>query len=67
MTPKLFEVLRLACVLIAAAVIGNWFTLELKKARTAGKPLYAAYLTVPGILIILAVLVIPVVVWMAKN
>jgi hypothetical protein len=67
MTGKLFEVLRLACVLIAAGLIGNWFMLELKKARAAGKPSYAAYLTAPGILIIVAAVVIPVVVWMAEK
>ena len=50
-------ILKAIAVLIAAFVLGNWFLAEAKKAKKAGKPWYAPYLTIPGILIIVALLI----------
>ena len=46
-------------ILLAAFLLGNWFLTEVKKAKIARKPWYAPYLTVPGIIVII-VLLIPV-------
>ncbi len=53
---QIFEIIKFIPVLIAAYLLGNWFLSELKKATALKKPWYAAYLTIPGILIILAIL-----------
>jgi hypothetical protein len=53
------------CVLGAAALVGNWYLAEVRKAKAAGKPWYAPYLTLPGFLI-LVVLLIPVILWFMK-
>jgi hypothetical protein len=45
-------------ILIAAFMLGNWFLKEVKKAKAAGEPWYAPYLTVPGILVLI-VLMLP--------
>ena len=60
--PGFLQVIKLIPVLIAAMMIGNWFLSELKKARLEKKPWYAPYLTPPGILIILIVLLLPLIV-----
>ena len=52
-------------VLIAAVLVGNWFLAEVRKAKAAHKPLYKAYLSIPGLLII-AILIIPVIMWALK-
>jgi len=52
----LLPLLKMAAVLAAAGFLGNWFLGELKRARAQGKPWYAPYLSVPGLLIVLAVL-----------
>ena len=52
----LTSLFKMIAVVVAAMVIGNWFLSELKKARAIGAPWYRAYLTIPGILIILALL-----------
>lgn len=44
-------------VLVAALFLGNWFLREARKAKMAGKPWYAPYLTIPGILIIVAFMI----------
>ncbi len=48
--------LRFIAVLVAAAIIGNWFLSELRKARAARLPWYRPYLSIPGLLILAAVL-----------
>ncbi|MDM8517679.1 hypothetical protein QUF76_15895 [Desulfobacterales bacterium HSG16] len=40
-------------VLIAAVIVGNWFLAEVKKRKLKGEPVYKAYFSLPGILIIL--------------
>ena len=55
----LMTVLKAIPVLLAALLLGNWFLAEVRKARAAAKPWYAPYLTVPGLLV-LAALLIPV-------
>jgi hypothetical protein len=63
MPTTLLQIIKMIAVLAAAALIGNWFLRELRAARDAGKPWYAAYLTPPGILVIVAVVVLPLAVW----
>lgn len=57
---------KMVAVLIAASLLGNLFLSELKKARVLQKPWYAPYLTLPGLLMIIA-LFIPVVVWVFQR
>ena len=54
-------ILKAISILVAAFLLGNWFLSEVKKAKMAGKPWYAPYITIPGILVIIALL-IPVIV-----
>ena len=54
-------------ILIAAILLGNWFLSELKRTNAAGKPWYTAYLSVPGLLILLAVLVVPCLAWLTNH
>jgi hypothetical protein len=49
------EILKYVPVLIAALLLGNWFMKEPRKAKIQQKPWYAPYLSVPGILILLAI------------
>jgi H+/Cl- antiporter ClcA len=60
------SLLKMVAVLLAASLLGNWFLSELKKAHVLKKPWYAPYLTLPGLLIIVA-LFIPVVVWVFQH
>ena len=57
--------IKAICVLVAAALIGNWFLAEVRKAKAAGKPWYAPYLSLPGLLILI-VLMVPIIYWFLK-
>jgi len=59
----LSQILKMGAILAAAVLLGNWFLQELRLARRKGKPWYAVYLTPPGILIVLAALVLPLAAW----
>jgi len=62
----LTTIVRIIAPLLAAIFVGNWFMSEVKKARFKGAPWYQAYLSIPGLLIILAIL-IPVILWIIKT
>jgi TRAP-type C4-dicarboxylate transport system permease small subunit len=57
----LITIVKLIAVLAAALIVGNSFLAELKKARALGLPWYKPYLTLPGILILIAIFVVPVI------
>jgi hypothetical protein len=59
--------LKIIPVLIAAILLGNWFLAELKRANATGKPWYTAYISMPGLLILLAILIIPIVLWLMSH
>ena len=62
----LVDILKLVAVLVAALMIGNWFLAEVRKARAQRKPWYQPYLSIPGLLILLALL-LPVIVWIINK
>lgn len=53
----MISVLKAIPILAAAFFLGNWFLAEVKKAKSVGKPWYAPYLTIPGILIIITLMI----------
>lgn len=50
------QYLKMIPILLAAILLGNWFLVEIKKAKRAHKPWYAPYLTPPGLLVIFVLL-----------
>jgi hypothetical protein len=61
------HIIKAIPILIAAILLGNWFLAELKRANATNKPWYTAYLSIPGLLIVLAILVIPIVLWLMSH
>ena len=59
--------LKLIPILLAAILLGNWFLAELKRANRTGKPWYTVYLSIPGLLILLIILVVPTVLWLVSH
>ena len=54
-------IIKAVAVLIAALILGNSFLAELKKARALNLPWYKPYLTPPGIVILIVILVVPII------
>lgn len=53
--------LQYLSVLIAAIILGNWYLSEYKKAKLAGMPWYRACFSLPGILMIILILLLPII------
>jgi len=62
----LSQIIKMIAILAAASLLGNWFLRELRLARRNHKPWYAVYLTPPGILILLAAIILPIAAWYFK-
>ena len=60
------NLLALSAPLLAAVILGNLFLTEVKKARTARAPWYAPYLTLPGLMVLVA-LCSPILIWLIKK
>ena len=61
-----FTLMKYAAVLIASIIIGNWFLGEVRKAKINKAPWYKPYFSLPG-LIILAALLLPLVLLLIKR
>jgi len=64
--PKIIEALKIVSVLLAAALVGNWFLSEIKKARRQKKAWYAAYFSLPGLIMLLAIC-LPFFIWLLTR
>ena len=64
--PEITKILRFLAPLVAAILVGNWFLSEIKKARSTNQPWYRPYVSLPGLLVILAIL-LPILVWIIKK
>lgn len=64
---QIVSLLKMIAVLVAAILIGNWFLAEVKQARLERKPWYQPYLSIPGIMIFMLVLLLPVLLWIMKR
>jgi uncharacterized protein HemY len=51
----MIQLLSLILVLVAAILVGNWFLDEVKQAKINHLPWYQPYISVPGIIICIAI------------
>jgi hypothetical protein len=62
-----FFFIKVIPVLIAAVLLGRWFQAELKRTVRDKQPLYRAYLSWPGVIILLAILFLPILLWLKSH
>jgi uncharacterized protein HemY len=58
----MLKILQFICILVAASILGQWYLAEYRKARRVGLPWYRTHFSLPGILIILLILLLPIIV-----
>ena len=63
---NLLSLIKYAAVLVAAMILGNWFLIEARKAKTRKEPWNKPYLSLPG-LIILAALSLPLIILLIND
>lgn len=62
----IITILKAIPVLAATMILGNWFLSEVKKAKIRRLPWYRPYMTLPGVIVIVAVM-LPIVYWLVMH
>ncbi len=52
---EIFKWFQCGSMVVVALILGRWFDLERKKSEVQGKPWYTAWLSTPGIMIIIII------------
>lgn len=63
----LLELMKVCAVLIASAMLGNWFLSEVKASKKKGAPWYTPYISIPGIIVICSIILLPVLLWLFHS
>lgn len=64
---EVVNIIKMVCALVAAILTGNWFMAEVRGAKIRREPWYRPYLSLPGMMIILFFLFVPVILWLARR
>lgn len=51
------QLVKMGAALGSAMLLGHWFLAEVKRVKAQKQPVYKAYMTLPGVLVMLAILV----------
>ncbi|KPA09521.1 conserved hypothetical protein, membrane [Candidatus Magnetomorum sp. HK-1] len=62
----MIQILSFIAILVAAILIGNWFLDEIKQSKIKGLPWYQPYISIPGIIIMIAI-AFPIVIRILKK
>jgi len=63
----MIKILMYTPVLIASIILGKWFLAEASKSKQKGEAGYKPYVSIPGIIIVIIVLGLPVVIFFLKR
>jgi len=58
---------KIIAVLLASMSLGNWFAEEVKKAKKKGDPPYKAYASIPGMIILALIILLPIAAWWLQH
>ena len=67
MSDNIIILLKIIPAMIASIMLGNAFLSEVTKNRVTGGPWYKPYISPPGLLVITACIVVPLVLWKVKQ
>jgi hypothetical protein len=60
-------VIKLIAVFAAATYLGRWFQAEIKKSALRREPWHKPYLSLPGIIILASMFLLPLLLWIIKS
>lgn len=63
----LVTVIKLVAVFAAATYLGRWFQAEMKLSRARKEPAYKPFLSLPGIIILGALTLLPFILWLNRQ
>jgi hypothetical protein len=63
----LIQLLKVCAILVASAMLGNWFLSEVKASKRRGAPWYTPYVSIPGIIVIGFIILAPILLWLLRD
>lgn len=60
-------VVKLIAVFAAATYLGRWFQTEMKMSRARKESAYKPFLSLPGLIILGALILLPFIIWLMKS
>jgi hypothetical protein len=63
----LIQLLKVCAILVASAMLGNWFLSEVKASKRRGAPWYTPYVSIPGIIVIGFIILVPILLWALRD
>jgi len=60
-------VIKLVAVFMAATMLGRWFQDEIKKSTIRKEPWHKPCLSLPGLIILAVMFLLPVLIWIIKS
>ncbi len=64
---NLVILMKMIACLIGGIAVGNWFLTRVKRGHQRGDPWYKAYYSPPGLIILLAVFLLPLFLWYTQG
>ncbi len=63
----IITVIKMIAVFAAATYLGRWFQSEIKKSALRREPWHKPYLSLPGIIILASMFLLPLLLWIIKS
>jgi len=60
-------IIKMIAVFAAATYLGRWFQDEIKKSTIRKEPWHKPYLSLPGLIILAVMFLLPVLIWIIKS
>lgn len=64
---NLILLLKMIACLVAGMAVGNWFLSKAREGHLRGDPWYKTYVSVPGLIVLSALLALPVILWLTGR
>lgn len=64
---NLVLLLKMIACLLCGMAVGGWFLSKARAGHARGEPWYKAYASIPGLIILTALLVLPVILWLTGK
>ena len=64
---KLVLLVKMIACLAGGVAVGNWLFTRVRQGHRRGDPWYKAYLSAPGLVVILALILLPTLLWLTRT
>ncbi len=64
---SLLLLLKMIVCLVGGVAVGRWFLSKVREGHVRGEPWYKAYASLPGLIILAALLLLPFILWFARS